>query len=144
MSFVVALGLGSLVIGTSWAMTAIQWAGAALLLWFAWRIATAGRSDTAGQTRPFGFFAAVAFQWVNPKAWFIATSAVATYLQAGTGATVQSLLFAALFILAILPCGMLWLGFGGVLQRRLRERGLRVFNLTMGGLLAASVLFFVL
>ena len=89
MSFVVALGLGSLVIGTSWAMTAIQWAGAALLLWFAWRIATAGRSDTAGQTRPFGFFAAVAFQWVNPKAWFIATSAVGTYLQAGTSATVK-------------------------------------------------------
>ena len=144
MMFVVALGLGSLVIDTPWAMTTIRWAGVALLLWFAWRIATAGRGNANGTSRPIGFVGAAAFQWVNPKAWFITASAVATYLEAGTAsATVQSLAFAGLFVLAILPCGALWLGFGAVLQRRLFGGRLRAFNMIMAAVLAASVLLFV-
>ena len=135
MMFVVALGLGSLVIDTPWALATVRWAGAALLLLFAWRIATAGHGAVDGGARPIGFFGAAAFQWVNPKAWFIVASAVGTFLQAGAaGAVAQSLLFAALFILALVPCGILWLGFGAVLRRRLADGRLRAFNIFMAGL----------
>jgi threonine/homoserine/homoserine lactone efflux protein len=45
-----------------------------------------------------------------------------------------------LFFLVALPSGLVWLGFGATVQRLLRSRRrLRIFNVTMGLLLAASI-----
>jgi threonine/homoserine/homoserine lactone efflux protein len=47
------------------------------------------------------------------------------------------------FVLACLPSCFPWLAFGAVLQRVLRsERAFRIFNGSMGALLAASVVLF--
>jgi threonine/homoserine/homoserine lactone efflux protein len=144
MMFVVALGLGSVLLDNPTVMTGVKWLGAAFLCWLAWRIATAG-STMAGGGRPIGFFGAAAFQWVNPKSWLICASAAAAFLQAGTGsALTQSAALAITFVLAALPSCFPWLAFGAVLQRFLRtERAARVFNLTMGVLIAASVILIV-
>jgi threonine/homoserine/homoserine lactone efflux protein len=146
MMFAVAFGLGSLILDHPAVLQAMKWGGAAFLLWLAWKIATAKGAGGAGEARPVGFVAAAAFQWVNPKAWLACASAAATYLRADAGgAFVQSLLFAALFAAATLPSGFVWLGFGVGVRRWLASpRALRAFNLTMGALLAASVIFFVL
>ena len=58
----------------------MRWGGAAYMLWLAWRIANSGpvRQGEA-QGRPLGFFGAAAFQWINPKAWAIAISALTAY-----------------------------------------------------------------
>ncbi|MBM3545927.1 MAG: LysE family translocator [Alphaproteobacteria bacterium] len=141
--FLAALGLGSVLIGLPDVMTAIRFGGAAFLLWLAWKIATApvGSGQAAG--KPTGFLGAAALQWVNPKAWMVATGAVATYLQAGSGAAVvQALLFALVFVSAAFPSNLIWLGFGATAQRLLADarRG-RIFNIVMGVTLAASVLF---
>ena len=146
MMFVVAFGLGSLILGQPAVLSAMKWAGAALLLWLAWKIATArGGGDQAG-AQPVGFIGAAAFQWVNPKAWLACASAAGTYLRADPGGALpQSLAFAALFAAATLPSGFLWLAFGTALRRFLGSpRRLRMFNLAMGALLAASVVLFVL
>jgi threonine/homoserine/homoserine lactone efflux protein len=146
MMFAVAFGLGSLILGHPAVLDAMKWAGAAFLLWLAWKIATAKGAGAAADARPVGFVAAAAFQWVNPKAWLACASAAATYLrQDAGGALAQSLAFAALFAAATLPSGFVWLGFGVGLRRWLSSpRALRAFNLAMGALLAASVIFFVL
>ena len=58
----------------------MRWAGAAYLLWLAWRVANAGPAhEAAAEGRPLGFFAAAAFQWINPKAWVAGIGALTAY-----------------------------------------------------------------
>jgi threonine/homoserine/homoserine lactone efflux protein len=144
MMFAVAFGLGSVILDNPTFLTVVKWCGAAVLLWLAWKIATAGHPSAAAGARPIGFIGAVAFQWVNPKSWLICASAAATFLDRGAGGALgQSAAFALTFILAALPCCLPWLAFGAVVQRFLRsERAVRVFNGVMGALLAASVILF--
>ena len=141
MMFVVAFGLGSVVLASPGVLRALNWAGAAFLLWLAWKIATAGRGGEPIERRPVGFAGAAAFQWINPKSWLVCASAAGTYLGAGTGsALAQALTLAGLFVVAALPCGLVWLAFGAAAQRFLRTgRARRAFNIAMGLLLAGSV-----
>ena len=142
MMFLVAFGLGSVILENPAVMTAIRWCGAAVLLWLSWKIASApgGGGPTGG--RPVGFVGAAAFQVVNPKSWLVCASAAATFLEQGTGSALgQSAAFGLTFVLASLPSCFPWLAFGAVLQRFLRsERARRAFNAAMGALLAASVI----
>jgi threonine/homoserine/homoserine lactone efflux protein len=142
MMFLVAFGLGSVILRHPLVMEGVKWCGAAVLCWLAWKIATArrGGADTAGP--PVGFLGAAAFQWINPKSWLVCASAAATFLTEGANsALAQSAAFGLTFVLASLPSCFPWLAFGAVLQRVLRsERARRLFNGVMGALLAASVL----
>ncbi|MBV9355182.1 MAG: LysE family translocator [Chloroflexi bacterium] len=145
MLFVVGFGLGSLMLDHPLVMTAIRWVGAAVLCWFAWKIATADQSAGAADPRPIGFGQAAVFQWVNPKSWLVCASAAATFLDQGSGgALVQSASLALVFVLVCLPACLPWLAFGALLQRLLRsKRARRSFNYAMGALLAVSVVLFV-
>jgi threonine/homoserine/homoserine lactone efflux protein len=145
MMFVVAFGLGSLILNHPTILEVIKWCGAAVLLWLAWKIATAeGPSGAAGGT-PVGFWGAAAFQWINPKSWLVCASAAATFLGHGTASAFgQSMAFGLLFVLAALPSCLPWLAVGALLQRVLRSRrAVRLFNGAMAALLAASVVLFV-
>src|SRR5216683_590334 len=118
MMFVVAFGLGGVVLAHPTVLRALNWIGAAFLLWLAWRIATARRSDAAAGAKPVGFVGAAAFQWINPKSWLVSASVASTYLKAESGsALVQATTFGALFFLAALPCCFVWLVFGASAQR---------------------------
>lgn len=141
MMFLVAFGLGRVVLANPSALRALNWIGAAFLLWLAWKIATAGRRDAAAGRKPVGFIGAAAFQWVNPKSWLVCASAAGAYLTAGSGsALAQAMAFGALFVLASLPCCFVWLAFGATAPRFLRtDRAQRTFNVAMGVLLAGSV-----
>jgi threonine/homoserine/homoserine lactone efflux protein len=145
MMFAVAFGLGAAVLASPIVLRALNWLGAAFLLWLAWKIATAGRGGAVAGGKPVGFVGAAAFQWINPKSWLVCASAAGTYLGAGSGsAFTQALAFGALFVLASLPCCFVWLAFGATAQRLLRsDRARRTFNVTMGLLLAASVVLIV-
>lgn len=141
MMFLAAFGLGAAVLAHASILTAIKLAGAAFLLWLAWRIATAPPGAAAPDARPTGFVGAAALQWVNPKAWLVSAGAVATYLQVDAAApAAQSALFALVFVAAALPSGFAWLAFGAAIQRLMRsERAWRAFSVAMGAALAASV-----
>ncbi|WP_341895954.1 LysE family translocator [Ferrovibrio terrae] len=143
MMVLAAYGLGSIVLAHPQALQVVRIAGAAFLLWLAWKIATApaGDSTAVAPPRPVGFLGAAALQWVNPKAWLVSAGAVATYLPGGADeAILQSAGFALVFVSAALPSGLLWLVFGAAAQRLLRSaRRQRVFNIAMGLALAGSV-----
>lgn len=144
MIFLVAFGLGSLVLESPVIIEVLKWGGIGFLLWLSWKIATASRSEAASDKGRVGFWQAAAFQWVNPKSWLVCASAVGTYLQSQASAFQQSLAFGLLFVLAALPSCFVWLAFGATVQRLMRtERALRVFNIAMGVLLAGSVLLFI-
>ncbi len=142
MMFVVAFGLGSVILGNPLILTAVKWCGAAVLLWLAWKIATAHGGSAATGAKAVGFFGAATFQWVNPKSWLICASAAATFLDQRAGSALgQSIAFALTFVVAALPSIFPWLAFGALMQRWLKsDRARRIFNGVMGVLLAASVI----
>jgi threonine/homoserine/homoserine lactone efflux protein len=141
MMFVVGFGLGALVLGAPLVLAVLKWCGAAVLVWLAWKIATAGVHGGGAAGPRVGFVGAAAFQWVNPKSWLVCASAAATFLAAGESALGQALTLGVVFIAVAIPSCLPWLAFGAVLHRLLRsERSVRIFNVGMGGLLAASVI----
>jgi threonine/homoserine/homoserine lactone efflux protein len=146
MLFLVAFGLGSLVLKNRLLVEGLRWCGAGFLLWLSWKVATSHHSDETEERVHVGFWKAAAFQWVNPKAWLVCVGVVATYFPVGAGSAVaRTLVLALLFILAALPSCFLWLAAGASVQRYLHSRrAWRIFNGTMGGLLAGSILLFIL
>lgn len=144
MMMVVALGLGSVVLAYPVLLSAMKWFGAAFLLWLAWKIATSGQGDAPDRQKPVGFVGAFVFQWINPKSWLVSTSAVGTFLQPSGGIVPQALAIGGLFFLVASSTGFLWLSFGVVLRRLLKQpRFRRAFNVLMALLLAASVVWIV-
>lgn len=135
------LGLGRLLSGLPLILNAMKWAGAVLLLWLSWKIATAGAMNGGKAGRVVGFWGAAGFQWLNPKGWLVAVSAASVYgISASGNPVLAALLFAAVFFAAALPSGVVWLVLGAMVSRVLRdERSARIFNIVMGLLLAVSV-----
>src|SRR4030095_15574531 len=63
MMFAVAFGLGSAVVPNPTVLRALNWVGAAFLLWLAWKIATAEGAAAAVGARPAGFPRAAGLHW---------------------------------------------------------------------------------
>lgn len=142
MLVVVGAGLGAALEAWPAAMLALKLVSAAYLLYLAWKIATAAapsatEHDTA--SRPLTFVQAAAFQWVNPKAWTMALTAMTVYVPAddrALGVLVVALVFGAVN----LPSVGIWTAAGVQLRRLLhRPRALRAFNITAALLLVGSL-----
>jgi threonine/homoserine/homoserine lactone efflux protein len=136
----VGLGLGALLHTVPLLYTVLKFAGGAYLAWVAWKIATS-RSLSEGKSaaQPMSFLSAAAFQWVNPKAWVMAVTAMATY-------TIPNIYFAsvlmvgAAFALVNVPSVSTWAGFGSALREWLSDPvRLKWFNITMAVLLVLSL-----
>jgi len=131
-------GMGAALMSIPGLLIGLRIVGIAVLLWLAWKIATAGRPG-APRERPMGFSEAMAFQLVNPKGWLICAGAV-TFLQPDAAPIIQAGIFSAIWLVLGTACMLAWLGFGAAMQRLLRtDRALRRFNIAMGTLLAATV-----
>ena len=106
------------------------------MLWLAWRIASwgpVGEGKTSGS--PLTFLQAALFQWVNPKAWVITISAIATYTP-GDGSLWPVILVALVCGVVNFPTIGLWTMFGTLLRSMLTQPTfLRVFNISMAVLL---------
>ena len=77
MIILIGLGLGSVFKSFSVIHHILKYAGATYLLYLAWKIATFSSFDKKGdRNKPFTFWQAVIFQWVNPKAWVITVGAI--------------------------------------------------------------------
>jgi threonine/homoserine/homoserine lactone efflux protein len=141
MTLIVGMGLGEIFTLYPLLYTALGYAGAAYMLLLAWRIAT---TQTIGErrfrSRPFTFLQAAAFQWVNPKAWVMAVTAITTYSIPGAY-TVSVLLLTGLFMAMAIPGCSAWILFGSGLRRWLGDpKRLRIFNVTMAILLVMSLI----
>jgi len=138
----IGLGLGALFEAWPAMAIALKWAGAAYMLYLAWRIAGAGAPKTtvSEADRPMNFVEAAAFQWVNPKAWVMGISALATYTIAGNY-TASMAAVVAIFALISIAAVSTWAFFGVAVRRFLHDDRLRrVFNITMALLLVATLI----
>jgi threonine/homoserine/homoserine lactone efflux protein len=118
----------------------IRWAGALLMLWIAWKIASAGGLSTGnGRARPMRFHEAAAFQWVNPKAWAMIVAVTSQFVTGENSATVIPFI-ALVFATISLSSTTTWVGFGTAMTRWLKTQGRLVwFNRAMAALILASV-----
>ncbi len=110
----------------------------AYLSYLAWKIATATPGAARAAGRPFNAFEAALFQWVNPKAWAMALTAITVYAPAQNLAAVAWI--ALILGLVNLPSIFVWVVLGSNLKRYL-DRGarLRAFNIAMALLLLATL-----
>jgi threonine/homoserine/homoserine lactone efflux protein len=89
--------------------------------------------------KPLSFWQAAMFQWVNPKAWMMMLTAIATYTQPQT-MWANTLMIGFLFAVLGMPVISMWNLFGASLRAFLLDPlKARVFNLVMGVLLLGSM-----
>ena len=138
---ILMVGLGLMGLFDLWPMsyTLLKAASVAYLVWLAWKIANAAAPDAPGaRARPMTALQAALFQWVNPKAWTMALTAITLYAP-GRG-TAAIALVALAFGLVCLPSVAVWTLLGREMRRWLNSPArLRAFNWTMAALLLASL-----
>ena len=90
----ITFGFGSMVLATGLGLagvvhaeprlhTVLKYAGAAYLLYLAWRIARADAASASARAKPISFVEATLFTWMNPKAWVSALGAAAAFTTVG-------------------------------------------------------------
>jgi threonine/homoserine/homoserine lactone efflux protein len=116
--------------------------GVLYLVYLAWLIAKSSpKSFKNKKSHPMTFVQGVMFQWVNPKAWVIATSAISAYTNTSSSVNTQIILISLIFLAVEFPCVGVWLVFGTGIKRFLKsEQMQRAFNICMALLLIASVM----
>ncbi len=120
--------------------TALMIISAVYLLYLAWKVANAAPPPEATTTaRPLTFLQAAGFQWVNPKAWYMAIYAQTNFAPED-GAIWGAVAVALVFACTNLPSVTVW-AWGGVQMRRFLSTPLRLrmFNVTMAVLLVVSL-----
>lgn len=144
MLFLVALGLGEVFRSQPGLRAGLAWAGCAVMLWLAWRIATARPAGEGRRGRPLGYLEAAGFQWINPKAWVLAISVSASFAS-GAEPLAEAAVAAGVFALAGLSSASGWAAFGAGIGRLLGTGWrLRAFNIAMAAVLAVSAVALVL
>ncbi|MFT6897420.1 MAG: threonine/homoserine/homoserine lactone efflux protein [Paraglaciecola sp.] len=110
------------------------------LLYLAYKIAISGSpsENRSARVNPMTFLQAMLFQWVNPKAWTMALTAISVY--APSKSVMAVVLVALVFGAVNLPCISSWTALGQKLQRLLtNKKRLRLFNFSMATLLVLSL-----
>lgn len=142
MLLAMGLGLNSVFESLPWFHTVLLVFSLLMMVYLAWRIASFSPSADALKpgSKPLSFFNAVLFQWVNPKAWFMATAAVALFPASASTPVVDVALVALVMASVGMFCVGLWLLLGARLRALINSPlRLKWFNGTMA---ASLVLFF--
>ena len=137
----IGLGLGQLLEAVPGFHAVLKYGGASYLIWLAWKIASAGPSEKDSDTsaKPLNFLQAMGFQWINPKAWIMAITALSDYTlpghyQVGLVSVVGTFLFTGI------TSASTWAGFGAGIKNLLSDpRWLRPVNIGLAVLLLASL-----
>ena len=141
MLIAVGSGVGYLFSKYQYIHEAIKIIGVCYLSYLAWKIATSAPSQQADTlAEPLTFMQAALFQWVNPKALVMGTSAIATFTTVGSDLVPQIALIVLVFFIMAWPAVASWLMFGASLQRVLANPNhQRRFNIAMALILMASM-----
>ncbi|MFD1160446.1 LysE family translocator [Roseovarius aestuarii] len=136
------VGIGVMQVFDRWPLsyTFLKIFSVAYLLYLAWKIANAAPPTNAEVTgKPLTFLQSAAFQWVNPKAWSMALSAITLYASSRD-------LPAVMWVAGVYVCVSFlsttgWTVLGQQMRRLLKNPSrLRVFNALMALLLVATLI----
>ena len=108
------LGIGVLLLAQPVLTTVLKIGATVWILWMAYRLWHADPAQTKKRDRPFTFLEAVLFQWINPKVWAVAISAMA-YV-AALSPVDQAVMLAATFSGLNLSVCLFWTTAGTLLS----------------------------
>ena len=138
----IALGAGLGVIFTTLPAVyqVLKWVGFAYIVWLAFLIIKSTSKSETAEAHYIGFAKATTFQFVNPKAWIVVGSFMATLVPVGSGFTATAII-CLVFLVFTYPGALLWAVAGqalkGWLSHPLRRR---VFNIVSAILLVLSMI----
>jgi len=138
---VLVLTLGTVVQAFTVLRPALTVVGVGYLLWLSWKTAVADRLKEGVERRPPGVVGGAVFQLMNPKAWMMTVNTALLFVPRDTPplASLPVLVLAAGTV--NLACISVWAVAGDRLRQVLsRGPALRIFNLTMGALMAGTAL----
>jgi threonine/homoserine/homoserine lactone efflux protein len=135
-----ATGLGIIFTTLPLLYQILKWVGFAYIVWLAYLIVRSTSKSETGQAQYIGFWKATTFQFVNPKAWVVIGSFMATMVPVGSG-FLASAFVCLLFLVFTYPGALLWAVAGQVLKDWLSKPTRRkVFNIASAILLVLSML----
>jgi threonine/homoserine/homoserine lactone efflux protein len=140
MIILVGLGVMQVFIRFPLSYDILKVASVGYLLYLAYKIALSPStpSNESSKAKPLTFIQASLFQWVNPKAWTMALTAISIY--APSKSFMSVLLIALIFGLINLPCIGSWIVLGQKTQKFLtNKKRLKAFNYVMAFLLLLSL-----
>ena len=114
----VGLGLGKLFEVLPILLSVLKVGGVIYMLWLAFKIATVvpSQSDSETASKPLNFIQAFGFQWINPKAWIMAITALSSYTLSGHY-WVGLACVVGTFLFTGITSASTWAGFGAVLKK---------------------------
>lgn len=134
-----AAGLGVIFATLPLLYEILKWVGFAYIVWLAYLIVKSTSKSDTGQAQYIGFWKATTFQFVNPKAWVVIGSFMATMVPVGSG-FLASAFVCLVFLVFTYPGAFLWAVAGQVLKDWLSKPSRRkVFNIASAILLVLSM-----
>jgi threonine/homoserine/homoserine lactone efflux protein len=146
-----ALGIGALVVGVAAGIGALFEAvpaaelvlkvvGSLYLLYVTYLVLVSGGVGRTEVSNPFSLWQAIAFQWVNPKAWIFVIAAVGTFLPPALPWLVGVVVLTGTLMIVVIGSSSIWAAGGAGLGRMIDdERVRRVVSIALALLLVASI-----
>jgi threonine/homoserine/homoserine lactone efflux protein len=137
----VGLGLGKVFEVYASLYTVLKYAGAVYMLYLAWKIATSKRAteNSDRDAKPLSFLQMALFQWVNPKGWIMAVTALSAYTTASSYYTGVAIVVAT-FVFMGFTSASAWALFGASLKQVMTDVSYyRAINIALALLLVASL-----
>ena len=138
-----AAGVAALLLTYPVVAALLKWAGIAYLLFIAWQLArphVTGKDLNRPGMKPLSFWQSAAFQYANPKAWMLAAATAGSFM--ASNATIARIaIIVIVFSIAAMGSLVTWAWVGAALRSWLGVGlRMRIFNVAMGVLLAATAL----
>ncbi|RJX68953.1 LysE family translocator [Vibrio sinensis] len=136
---IILVGLGLMELFTQYPIVhqVLKFVSISYLFYLAYKIATSQPPQTNNLYQPLTFLNAASFQWVNPKGWSMALTAVSVYNVNNSALGLG--IIAIIFVLTNIPSGTAWTIAGKQLQHILTSPSrIRAFNWSMAFLLIGS------
>ncbi len=138
-----AAGVAALLLTYPVVAALLKWAGIAYLLFIAWQLArphVTGKDLNRPGMKPLSFWQSAAFQYANPKAWMLAAATAGSFM-ASNATIVRIVIIVIVFSIAAMGSLVTWAWVGAALRNWLGVGSrMRIFNVAMGVLLAATAL----
>ena len=124
----VCLGLGSLFIAFPILLEILRYVGATYLLYLSYKMfGSLNVNIQEDKSRPLTFFEAIIFQFVNPKAWIICSTAVSIFYPNDTSIFLGTFFMVFMSTIVNLPSISIWAFGGSIIGKYLKNVKLKKF-----------------
>lgn len=144
MMLLTGLGVGLFLIQHPMIMSILKVVGIIYLCYMAWKIASdTSELDSKDYTnnKPFTFWQAFIYPWLNPKAWVVNTSAISIFVTSVDQSFMQISIISIIVFITMIITVYTW-AFGAMILKKFmkNKKFISIFNKSMALLLIVSVI----